>query len=111
MLAETGSCDFALELDGHGRFRVNVSRQRTGYKVGLRFIASEMPTLVSLGLPHELGAATRHHQGLVVITGPTGHGKTCTLAALVVLLNRESTHHVITVEVIPSSTCTAAGAR
>jgi twitching motility protein PilT len=95
---EQGSCDFALEEPGQGRFRVNVSRQRTGYKGCFRSIAPGIPTLESLGLPAEIERATRHHQGLVLVTGPTGHGKTTTLAAIVDIINRETTHHVITVE-------------
>ena len=77
---------------------MNVSRQRTGYKVSLRVVSREVPTVASLGLPSAIAAATHHHQGLVVVTGPTGHGKTTTLAALVDILNAERAHHVITVE-------------
>ena len=93
-----GSCDFAVAHPKHGRFRVNVSRQRTGLKASLRLIGFEIPTLEKLGLPAAIGNATHHHQGLIVLTGPTGHGKTSTLAALVNLLNSETTHHIITVE-------------
>jgi twitching motility protein PilT len=93
-----GSCDFAVAHAKHGRFRVNVSRQRTGLKASLRLIGFEVPTLESLGLPAAIGNATHHHQGLIVLTGPTGHGKTSTLAALVNLLNSDTTHHIITVE-------------
>ncbi len=57
-----------------------------------------IPTLESLGVPLEIEKATHHHQGLVVVTGPTGHGKTNTLAAIVDIVNRGTTHHVITVE-------------
>jgi twitching motility protein PilT len=97
-LAEHGSCDFALERGAQGRFRVNVSQQRTGLKACLRCIPAAVPTLASLGLPAEIEKATRHHQGLVLVTGPTGHGKTSTLAAIVDIINRETTHHVISVE-------------
>jgi twitching motility protein PilT len=93
-----GSCDFAVSHPKHGRFRANVSRQRTGLKASLRLIGYETPTLESLGLPAAIGNATHHHQGLIVLTGPTGHGKTSTLAALVNLLNTTTTHHIITVE-------------
>jgi twitching motility protein PilT len=96
-LAEQGSCDFALERGG-ARFRVNVSRQRTGLKACFRCIPSGVPTLAALGLPAEIERATHHHQGLVLVTGPTGHGKTSTLAALVDIINTGTTHHVITVE-------------
>jgi twitching motility protein PilT len=97
-LDEQGSCDFALDRGAAGRFRVNVSRQRTGLKACLRCIPSVVPTLASLGLPNEIERATHHHQGLVLVTGPTGHGKTSTLAAIVDIINRDTTHHVITVE-------------
>jgi twitching motility protein PilT len=97
-LAADGSCDFALERPGIGRFRVNVARQRTGLKGCFRCIPATVPTLAALGLPPEIERATHHHQGLVLVTGPTGHGKTTTLAAIVDIINRDTTHHVITVE-------------
>jgi len=93
-----GAVDFALDDPQHGRFRVNVSKQRTGFKVSLRIVPREVPTLASLRLPQAISQATHHHQGLIVITGPTGHGKTTTLAAIVDILNSERAHHVITVE-------------
>ncbi|MGA2451346.1 MAG: PilT/PilU family type 4a pilus ATPase [Polyangiaceae bacterium] len=94
-----GACDFALDRgEALGRFRVNVARQRTGYKGCFRRIPAEVPTLGSLGLPQEIARALAHHQGLVVITGPTGHGKTTTLAAVVDIINRDAAHHVVTVE-------------
>jgi twitching motility protein PilT len=98
VLETLGSCDFALEFPKHGRFRVNVGRQQTGLKVCMRLIPRELPTLKGLGLPPELARATSHHQGLVVFTGPTGHGKTTSLTAVVDLINETSTHHIITVE-------------
>jgi twitching motility protein PilT len=96
-LDEHGSCDFALDRPP-GRFRANVSRQRTGLKGCFRCIPAEVPTLAILGLPLEIERATHHHQGLVLVTGPTGHGKTTTLAAIVDIINAGTTHHVITVE-------------
>ena len=95
---ELGSCDFSLELPSLGRFRVNVSRQQTGLKATIRLIPRDVPTLEMLGLPPAIGAATKHHQGLIVVTGPTGHGKTSTLAAIVDILNQTTTSHIITVE-------------
>jgi twitching motility protein PilT len=97
-LAENGSCDFAIDRGEEGRFRVNVSRQRTGLKACFRLVSPGVPTLASLGLPPEIEKATHHHQGLVLVTGPTGHGKTNTLAAIVDIVNRETTRHIITVE-------------
>jgi len=97
-LEHDGSCDFALHDAKIGRARVNVTRQRTGLKASFRIISNEIPTLASLGLPEAIGNATHHHQGLIVITGPTGHGKTTTMAAIVDIINSNTTHHVITVE-------------
>jgi twitching motility protein PilT len=97
-LDEHGACDFALEHPSFGRFRANVTRQRTGYKLTARPLRPGVPTLEELGLPRSIELATHHHQGLIVVTGPTGHGKTTTLAAIVDLINRASTHHIISVE-------------
>ena len=97
MLAVDGSCGFAI-TDAHGRCRVNVSRQRTGTKICVRLIGNAIPKLASLGVPEQIEIATRHHQGLILVTGPTGHGKTSTLAAIVDILNANTTHHIITVE-------------
>jgi twitching motility protein PilT len=93
-----GSCDFALADARLGRFRVNVARQRTGIKGCFRLISREVPALTSLGLPPSLVEAVQHHHGLVLVTGPTGSGKSTTLAALIDLLNRETSHHIITIE-------------
>jgi twitching motility protein PilT len=97
-LEELGYADFACEVEGAGRLRVNVSKQRTGVKGCFRLIMSEPPTLESLGLPRELRQMLEYHQGLVVVSGPSGAGKTTTLAALVDLFNAERAVHVITVE-------------
>lgn len=97
-LDEHGACDFAMTTDLYGRFRANVTRQRTGMKLTARPIGMQIPTLIDLGLPEAISSATHHHQGLIVVTGPTGHGKTTTLAAIVDLINSEKAHHIITVE-------------
>jgi twitching motility protein PilT len=97
-LLRDGSCDFALTHFSLGRFRTNVSRQRTGMKLTARLIGERVSSLSELGLPDAIAAATHHHQGLIVVTGPTGHGKTSTLAAIVDIVNRERTDHIITVE-------------
>jgi twitching motility protein PilT len=97
-LHEHGACDFALSHPTLGRFRCNATRQRTGYKLTARPIGDRIPTLADLGLPEAISAATEHHQGLIVVTGPTGHGKTTTLAAIVDIINRTRPHHIITVE-------------
>lgn len=97
-LNELGYADFACDVEGAGRLRVNVSKQRTGIKGCFRLIMPEPPTLESLGLPSELRQMLDYHQGLVVISGPSGAGKTTTLAALVDLFNAERAVHIITVE-------------
>lgn len=97
-LQERGYCDFAIDVESAGRFRVNVSRQRTGLKGCFRAVATVPPTLEQLGLPAELSRVTRYHQGLAVVSGPNGQGKTTTMAALVDLLNAGKPVHIITVE-------------
>jgi twitching motility protein PilT len=97
-LLKTGSCDFALHHRELGRFRVNVARQRSGLKGCFRLISREIPQLTQLGLPLSIAEATHHHQGLILLTGPTGSGKSTTLAALVDILNRDTTHHIVSIE-------------
>lgn len=98
-LEERGYADFALQLgEGAGRQRVNVNRHRYGVKGCFRLVASEPPPLESLGLPAELMKITTQHQGLVVVAGPNGQGKTTTMAALVDWFNTNRPYHIITVE-------------
>lgn len=97
-LDTSGQVDLALDLTGIGRFRVNVYRQQKGPDVVLRVIRRRVPDLQSLGLPADLARFTTYHQGLVLITGPAGCGKTTTLAALVEVINHERRDHVITAE-------------
>lgn len=97
-LEKLGYCDFAVEVDGAGRLRVNVARQRTGLKGTFRLVRTEPPSIENLGLPHALTKITRYHQGMIIISGPNGHGKTTTMAGMVNLLNRSKPDHIITVE-------------
>ncbi len=97
-LAELGYADFALDVSGAGRMRVNVCRHRQGLKGCFRMVAPEPPTLEQLGLPADLMRITNQHQGLVVIAGPNGSGKTTTLGALVDWFNTNKSIHIITVE-------------
>ena len=90
--------DLAADVDGAGRLRVNVSRQRTGLKLCFRLVVSEPPNVAALGLPPEVHKLTMHHQGLVIISGPNGHGKTTSMAALVDMFNVDHAMHIITVE-------------
>ena len=95
---ELGYADFACEIEGAGRLRVNVNKQRGGLKGCFRLIMEQPPTLEALGMPSELRQMLDYHQGLVVVSGPSGAGKTTTLAALVDMFNSEKAVHVITVE-------------
>jgi len=97
-LSTRGYADLGLELEGAGRLRINVNRQRSGLKICVRLVVSEPPTVEMLGLPTEVHKLTTQHQGLVIISGPNGHGKTTTMAALVDLFNAGKSVHIITVE-------------
>jgi twitching motility protein PilT len=90
--------DFAYAIPGVGRFRGNVYRQRRGVDAVFRPIPLVPPTLEQLGLPTSLAQLTSFHQGLVLVTGPAGCGKSSTLAALINLINEERPDHIITVE-------------
>ena len=108
--AETNDADFAYELPGRARFRVNLFRNRTGVAAVLRQIPREIPTFETLGLPDHLRRLTELSKGLVLVTGPTGSGKSTTLAALIDLVNQTRRDHIITIEdpiefVHPSQGC------
>jgi twitching motility protein PilT len=90
--------DFAYAIPGVGRFRGNVYRQRRGVDAVFRPIPLEPPTLDQLGLPSSLARLTNYHQGLVLVTGPAGCGKSSTLAALINLINEDRPDHIICVE-------------
>lgn len=96
--AEAGECDFAFSIYGHGRFRVNVYKQKGCSALAIRRLNSSIPELESLGLPPAVAVLARRPRGLVLVTGPTGSGKTTTLAAMLDLINRSSAYHIITLE-------------
>ena len=94
-----GYIDLAIEGPaGVGRLRANVTRYQGGVRATFRLARATPPALQDIGLPRELSKVTMHHQGLVVIAGPSGHGKTTTLAALVEIINASRPFHIITVE-------------
>jgi twitching motility protein PilT len=97
-LTEVGYVDLGFRVPGRGRIRANISQQQDGLAGTFRLCRETIPTLDGLGLPREIEKIVRHHQGLVVIAGPSGHGKTTTMAALVDLLNTSSSDHIITIE-------------
>src|SRR5947209_3623447 len=92
-----GAADLSLRAAGM-RFRVNVHRQRGTYAASVRALPTTVPTLPQLELPASLAELMKPTRGLVLVCGPTGSGKTTTLAALVGEINRNSARHVITIE-------------
>ncbi len=90
--------DFAFSLDGVGRFRCNVYRQRGSLAFTARHVADRIPTAAELGIPDFLHEAALRKQGLILITGPNGHGKTTTMANLVDKINQERKANIITIE-------------
>jgi twitching motility protein PilT len=97
-LGRDGEIDFCLDVPGAGRFRANAYRQQRGFDLVMRSIPASPPTLEELGLPAELARLTEFHQGMVLLTGPAGCGKSATLAAMVNLINEQRDEHVLTVE-------------
>jgi twitching motility protein PilT len=95
---ETNDLDFSYEVKGVGRFRANICRQHRGIDGTFRVIPDVIPSAETLGLPASVLLLTKHHQGLVLVTGPAGQGKTTTIATLVNLINGEKPLHIITVE-------------
>ncbi|MBE9582360.1 MAG: type IV pilus twitching motility protein PilT [Proteobacteria bacterium] len=90
--------DFAYEMEGTARFRANVFMERKGYGGAFRLIPTEIKTLRELMLPESIHSLARVKSGLVLVTGPTGSGKSTTLAAMIDLINKEHNHHIITLE-------------
>ncbi|HIA27210.1 MAG TPA: PilT/PilU family type 4a pilus ATPase, partial [Planctomycetes bacterium] len=97
-LKEHLDLDFCLEGLDHGRYRTNLYRQRKGFEVIFRVIPDQVPSLESLHLPEVLARFTRYNQGIVLITGPAGCGKSATMAALLDIINQERKDHIVTVE-------------
>jgi twitching motility protein PilT len=97
-LDEHGQIDFAYTISGVGRFRANAYRQQRGLDAVFRAIPPNPPTLEDLGLPSALARFANFHQGMVLLTGPAGCGKSSTLAAMVNIINRERQDHIITIE-------------
>ena len=90
--------DFSLSFNDKARFRVNAYTQKGSYAVACRRIPLEIPTLESLKLPKVANSFTNLRQGLVLVTGPTGHGKSTTLAAIIEEINKTRSVHIVTIE-------------
>ncbi len=97
-LEQNWELDCAYGLSGVARFRVNVYRQRGSYAACLRALGSSIPPLEKLGMPPVVEETTRKPKGLVLVTGPTGSGKTTTLASLLDHINQTRSEHIITIE-------------
>src|SRR2546429_3159650 len=95
---ETGDTDFAYEITGLARFRVNAARDRKGPVAVFRVIPAKVVTVEEMCLTDEVQRLCYLTKGLVLVTGPTGSGKSTTLCALVDLINRTRTDHIITIE-------------
>jgi len=95
---ETGDLDFAYEMDAESRFRCNYLRQKNGLGAVFRLIPTEIKTIQELNVPETIERFGDLRSGLVLVTGPTGSGKSTTLAALIDYINRTYARHIITVE-------------
>ena len=97
-LREHGACDISFGLPGLARFRVNIFIQRGSCAVVMRVIPTNIPDFASLRMPQNLSEITKLRDGILLVTGPAGSGKSSTLAVLLDCINREKYYHIITVE-------------
>ncbi len=97
-LEKMGELDFSMGVKGLGRFRVNAYRQRSSYGLALRVVHNKIPAIEELGLPPVVRDLARKQRGLILVTGPTGSGKSTTLASMIDLINMERSCHIITLE-------------
>jgi twitching motility protein PilT len=97
-LTDNGACDVSYTITGLARFRVNVFRQRGSYAIVMRVIASKIPSFEELTLPPSLKEVATLKNGLVLVTGQTGSGKSSTLAAIIDLINETRAEHIVTIE-------------
>ena len=97
-LARTGTADLSYSLPSRARFRVNIFQQRGVYSIVMRVIPMDIPTIESLGLPSQLNEISQLRNGLVLVTGPTGSGKSSTQAAIIDALNEKKHYHIVTIE-------------
>src|SRR5687768_16960513 len=97
-LKESGSTDLSYVLPERCRFRVNIFRQRGTFAIVMRVIASRIPSIAELGLPPAIADCATLKNGIVLVTGPTGSGKSSTLAAIIDLINESRAEHILTIE-------------
>lgn len=98
ILISNGEVDFSYSIAGYGRYRVNVFKQRGSYAAAIRIINSSIPSPQVLGIPPSVVGLTNKKRGMVLVTGPTGSGKSTTLASLIDIINSERNLHIITLE-------------
>ncbi|MDA8096292.1 MAG: type IV pilus twitching motility protein PilT [Desulforudis sp.] len=94
----TGELDFSYAIEGVGRFRVNAYKQQGNVALAIRLINSRILSFAELGLPEILAYLSRRPRGMVLVTGPTGSGKSTTLASMIDLINNERYDHILTLE-------------
>lgn len=97
-LREHGSCDVSYSLAGASRFRVNIFMQRGSCVIVMRVIPGKIPSFTELNLPSELQSIAGFRNGIVLVTGPTGSGKSSTLAAIIDFINKQHAYHILTIE-------------
>ncbi len=95
---DAGELDFSYSNPGLGRFRVNVFKQRGTYSMALRVVSLEVPSMEALTLPPIIKELTTKQRGLILVTGPTGSGKSTTLASMIDYMNNNKHDHIITIE-------------
>jgi len=97
-LAKTRTADLSYHLPGKCRFRVNIFQQRNSYSIVMRVIPHEIPSVESLNIPPQLAEISNIRNGVVLLTGPTGSGKSSTLAAIIDRINETKAYHIVTIE-------------
>lgn len=97
-LEKNGSADLSFSLPGLSRFRVNIFKQRGTYAIVMRVVPNEIPSFEELNLPPVLKDIAELKNGIVLVTGPTGSGKSSTLAAIIDLINQTKYYHIVTIE-------------
>ncbi len=97
-LEKYGSADLSFSLTGLSRFRVNIFKQRGTHAIVMRVVPNEIPSFEQLGIPEVLKEVAEMKNGIVLLTGPTGSGKSSTLAAIIDLINETKYYHIVTIE-------------
>ncbi len=97
-LLKQGSADLSYSIPGKTRFRVNIFSQRGTYSIVLRVIPNGVPTVEEMGLPPVINRIADERNGIVLLTGPTGSGKSTTLAAIINRINENKAYHIVTIE-------------